>query len=89
MLMYDSKIVGNVRKRVRKEKRKSQEVISGLCGLSRSHLSMIEGGRKNLRFDTLWKIAYTLEISPSTLVRYTEEETLRVYGESAASEHET
>lgn len=69
-----SEIVGSVIERLRKEKGKSQEVISGLCGVARSHLSMIESGKKRLRFDTMWKIALALEISPSTLVKLIEEE---------------
>ena len=69
-----SEIIGNVIERLRKEKGKSQEVISGLCGVARSHLSMIESGKKRPRFDTMWKIALALEISPAALVKLIEEE---------------
>lgn len=77
----NSKIVGNVIERLRKEKGKSQEVISGLSGVARSHLSMIESGKKRLRFDTMWKIAFALEISPATLVKLIEEEHQKRSGE--------
>ena len=34
---------------------------------------MIEAGRKNVQFETLWRIAFALEISPRTLVGYIED----------------
>ncbi|MGN1193918.1 MAG: helix-turn-helix domain-containing protein [Acutalibacteraceae bacterium] len=75
MTEYNEKAVGNVIRRLRKEKSLTQEVLSGFAGLGRSHLSMIESGAKKANFETLWKIANALEIKPHELVRQIETET--------------
>ena len=51
----------------------SQEVLSGMAGISRSHLSMIETGEKSANVDTLWRIAGALDMKLSDLVRMVEE----------------
>ena len=53
----------------------SQEVLSGLAGISRSHLAMIENGRKKANVETLWRIAAALDMPLSDLIRMVEEET--------------
>lgn len=73
MYDYNSKAVGIVIRRLRKEKGLSQEVFSGLAGIARSHLSMIESGDKKANFETLWKIANAFNIPPHELVRMIEE----------------
>ena len=78
MVELDRVVVGNVIKQLRREKGKTQEVTSGLCGISRSHLSAIESGGKSIHFDTLWKIAFALEVSPSTLVRCIEDAHIKI-----------
>ncbi len=77
MIEYDRFAAGKVVRRLRKEQRLSQEVLSGLAGLARSHLAMIEGGQKQIRFETLWRIAAALEIEPHSLVELIEEEAAR------------
>ncbi|MCQ2419684.1 MAG: helix-turn-helix domain-containing protein [Clostridia bacterium] len=67
-MQYDNKVVGQVIRTAREEKKLSQELLSGFAGIARSHLSMIESGRKYARLDTIWKIAAALEISPSELI---------------------
>ena len=71
---YDSKAFGIVISRLRAEKGLTQEAASGLAGIARSHLVMLENGRKTVKLDTLWRIADTLGIRASTLVRLVEEE---------------
>ena len=44
--MLDAIIVGQVIQRVREEKRMSQELVSGLAGIGRTHLSAIERGER-------------------------------------------
>ena len=44
MIEFDKKAVGTVIRRLRREKGLSQEVASGLAGIARSHLAMIETG---------------------------------------------
>lgn len=68
MIEYDKFIIGKVIRRERKARKLSQEVFSGLTGMARSHLSMIENGEKQANFETLWRIANTLEIAPHQLV---------------------
>ena len=58
---------------LRTEKGLSQEVLSGLAGIARSHLSMIETGTKQANFETLWKLAAALDLRPSQLVEKIEE----------------
>lgn len=74
MIEFDSNAVGKTIKRIRKEKRLSQEVVSGLAGLARSHYAMIETGAKNANFETLWKIANAFDIKPHVLVEMIEDE---------------
>jgi len=71
---FDKYAVGVVIRRLRKEKKLSQEVLSGLAGLVRSHLAMIENGKKQANFETLWRISNALEIPPHTLVQHIENE---------------
>lgn len=74
MKEFNTKAVGSVIRRLRKEKELSQEVFSGLAGIARSHLSMIESGDKKANFETLWKIANAFGIDPHVLVKMIEEE---------------
>ena len=69
MIEYDRYAVGRVVRQLRKERGLSQEVFSGLCGLARSHIAMIERGTKQANFETLWKIANACEILPLTACR--------------------
>ena len=71
--MYDNKITGIAIRDLRHEADISQEVLSGLAEVSRSHLSGIENGSINASVDTLWKISKALEIRFSDLMRIVEE----------------
>lgn len=72
MIEFNNNAVGRVIRQIRKEKGLSQEVFSGLAGIARSHLSMIESGDKQANFETLWKIANAFDIKPSELVKMIE-----------------
>ena len=72
---YNSQITGRIIRDLRRRKGWSQEVLSGLAGIARSHLSEIETGEKNATVDTLWRIAEALGIRMSELMRRVEEET--------------
>lgn len=52
----------------------SQEVLSGLAGIARSHLAMIENGSKNANVDTLWRISLALGMRMSKLMQMVEAE---------------
>ena len=70
---FDHKAAGQTIAALRTEKGLSQEVLSGLAGIARSHLSMIETGTKQANFETLWKVAAALDLRPSQLVEKIEE----------------
>ena len=74
MIQFNNVAVGSVIKRLRNEKGLSQEILSGLAGMARSHLSMIENGSKQPNFETIWKIADALEMMPHELVQEIEKE---------------
>ena len=65
----NSLIVGNVIRQLRLSRGLSQDVLSGLAGIARSHLSMIETGTKMPNFETIWKLAIALDMRPSELVK--------------------
>lgn len=71
---YNPNAIGLVIRRLRKKKNLSQEVCSGLAGIARSHLSMIETGDICPNLETLWKLADALELRPSELVAFIEQE---------------
>lgn len=72
--MLDSQTVGKVIAYFRKEKGVSQEVLSGLADIGRSHLSAIERGERKPTLETLYRICSALEIKMSTVVMKIEEE---------------
>lgn len=72
--MLDSQIVGKSIAYFRKEKGVSQEVLSGLADIGRSHLSAIERGERKPTLETLYRICSALEIKMSTVVMKIEEE---------------
>ena len=75
MIPYDSRITGRIIRELRTKQRVSQEVLSGLAGIARTHLTMIERGDKNANVDTLWRIADALGLRLSELIRMVEAET--------------
>ena len=74
-MQFDKTAIGLVIRRLRNEKGISQDVLSGLAGIARTHLTMIENGTKSANFETLWKLALALELKPSELVALIEKET--------------
>lgn len=72
--MLDAIVVGKVLQRFREGKKQSQELISGLAGIGRTHLSAIERGERKPTLDTFFKIAEALDIKPSIIVAAIEEE---------------
>ena len=74
MIELKKEAIGTVVRRLRTEAGQSQEVCSGLAGIARSHLAMIENSTKIPNFETLWKLAYAFNLSPHELIRLIEEE---------------
>ena len=67
--MLDSVIVGQAIQRVREEKGLSQEVVSGLADIGRTHLSGIERGVRKPTMETLFRLADAMNIKASELVK--------------------
>ena len=67
-LMIDPVLVGSVIRGLREKKGKTQEVVSGLAGLDRTHYSKIERGLRSPTLDTLFRIAQALDMKPHELL---------------------
>lgn len=74
MVEFNRLAAGRVVRRLRKERKLSQEVLSGLAGLARSHLAMIESGDKQANFETVWRIANAFGMPPHMFVQMVEQE---------------
>ncbi len=64
----DPKIVGRVIAAFRARKNMSQEVLSGLSDIGRTHLSAIERGERKPTLETLYKISCALGVNMSDIV---------------------
>ena len=69
----DSVTVGKAIAHFRQKKGVSQEVLSGLADIGRSHLSAIERGERKPTLETLYRICTALDIQMSTVILYLEE----------------
>ena len=74
MIEFNNHAVGRAIRKLRKEKKLSQDVFSGLVGLARSHVAMIESGSKQPNFETIWRIANAFDLTPHELVERIERE---------------
>ena len=73
-MQYNHFITGRTIRKLREQRGLTQEVLSGLAAVSRSHLAEIESGRTNANVETLWRISEALDIKMSDLIRMVEEE---------------
>ena len=73
-MMLNAIVVGRVIQHFREQKNLSQEVVSGLAGIGRTHLSAIERGERKPTLETFFKIAYALNIPPSQIMKVIEDE---------------
>lgn len=71
--MLDAIVVGRVIQECREERGLSQEVVSGLADIGRTHLSAIERGVRKPTLETLFRIADAMKMLPSELVKRIEE----------------
>ncbi len=72
--MLNPEIVGIVIQRFREERKQSQELLSGLAGIGRTHLSAIERGERKPTLETFYRISQALGVKPSNLLAAIEEE---------------
>jgi len=75
---YNSKIIGLIISTERVKKEMTQEQLSGLAGISRSHLASLESGQKSPKIETIWKIAEALSVKPSKLIMMAEKKIERI-----------
>ncbi len=73
-MQFDNLAVGKAIRKRRLKRRLSQETLSGLAGIARTHLTMIENGTKQANLETVWKIAQALDLPASELVALIEQE---------------
>ena len=66
--MVSAEQIGIVIRNLRKAKGLSQDVLSGLAGLDRTHYSKIERGLRSPTIETLFKISHALDIRPHELM---------------------
>lgn len=66
--MLDSKIVGETISEIRRKKGISQDVLSGLAGIGRTHLSAIERGERKPTLETLYRISLACDMKMSDIV---------------------
>lgn len=66
--MLDSFVVGKVIQQCREQKKFSQELVSGLAGIGRTHLSAIERGVRKPTLETFYRISEALGMRPSELM---------------------
>lgn len=71
-MQFDNAAIGRTIRALRKQRGYSQDVLSGLAGIARTHLTMIENGSKQANFETIWRIASAFDMRPSALVREVE-----------------
>ncbi len=66
--MLDSKAVGETIAEIRRRKNISQDVLSGLAGIGRTHLSAIERGERKPTLETLYKISLAFDMRMSEII---------------------
>ena len=74
--MLDAVVVGRVIQDYRERKGLSQEVVSGLADLGRTHLSAIERGVRKPTLETFFKLSEAMDVKPSVLMQRIEQEIL-------------
>lgn len=79
MEQLDPILVGEVIAQFRQKKGITQEVLSGLSDIGRTHLSAIERGSRKPTPETLYRICNALDIPMQTVVAEIEQ---RINGES-------
>lgn len=66
--MLDSKLVGETISEIKKRKGISQDVLSGLAGIGRTHLSAIEIGERKTTLETLYRISIAFDMKMSEII---------------------
>lgn len=75
--MLDSVAVGKAISYFRNQKGMSQEVLSGLADIGRSHLSAIERGERKPTLETLYRLCVAMDVKMSMVVAKIEDELIK------------
>ena len=67
--MLDSVTVGRVIRRFRESRGLSQEVVSGLADIGRTHLSAIERGERKPTMETFYRLCCALDVKMSDVMK--------------------
>ena len=67
-MQLNSILVGKVISKFRRRKGISQEVLSGLAVIGRTHLSAIERGERKPTLETLYRISLALNVKMSDII---------------------
>ena len=67
--MLNPKAVGDIIRGFRLRKGLTQEQLSGLAALDRTHYSKIERGLRSPTVETIFKISFALDIKPHELIQ--------------------
>ncbi len=68
-IYLDSRVVGEAIHACRKRKNISQEILSGLADIGRTHLSAIERGERKPTLETLYRISLAMDMKMSDIVK--------------------
>ena len=52
-MLYSGDLIGSTIRKLRTERKKTQDELSGLAGIARSHLAAIESGKNSPTVETL------------------------------------
>lgn len=69
MEFLNAKVVGRTIQKTREHKGLSQEVVSGLADIGRTHLSAIERGERKPTLETFFRLADALGMPASSLMK--------------------
>ena len=73
-MQLDPKAVGLAIAKLRGSRGITQEVLSGLSDIGRTHLSAIERGERKPTLETIYRIANALGVSMTTIISAIEDE---------------
>ncbi|MCD1655978.1 helix-turn-helix domain-containing protein [Treponema zuelzerae] len=65
-------LFGKIVRQLRNQKGLSQEQLADLCELDRTYISLIERGLRQPTLKTIFRIANSLQITPSELIHHVE-----------------
>ncbi len=76
-MTFDYEALGRAVRMLRRKQGLTQEVLSGLAGIARTHLTMIENATIHANVETVWRIALALNMKPSEFFSCVEQELLQ------------